>query len=45
MPIRVEVPMSTYIALPIVAILIGLFSSLVALRRAVTVDPALAFGG
>jgi putative ABC transport system permease protein len=44
MPIRVEVPMSTYIALPIVAILIGLFSSLVALRRAVTVDPALAFG-
>jgi len=44
LPIRVEVPMSTYIALPIVAIVIGLFASLIALRRAVTVDPALAFG-
>ena len=42
--VPVEVPASTYAALPIVAIAIGLLASLVALRRAVTVDPALAFG-
>jgi putative ABC transport system permease protein len=42
--IPVQVPSSTYIALPLVAVLIGLLASLVALRRAVTVDPALAFG-
>jgi putative ABC transport system permease protein len=42
--IPVQVPTSAYIALPIVAVAIGLFASLVALRRAVTVDPALAFG-
>ncbi len=44
MDLAVEVPRSAYIALPIVAVAIGLFASLVALRRAVTVDPALAFG-
>ncbi len=42
--VPVQVPTSTYVALPIVAIAIGLVASLVALRRAVTVDPALAFG-
>jgi putative ABC transport system permease protein len=42
--IPVQVPTSAYVALPIVAVGIGLFASLVALRRAVTVDPALAFG-
>ena len=41
----VEIPVSAYLALPVVAVLVGLVSSLVALRRAVTVDPALAFGG
>jgi putative ABC transport system permease protein len=41
----VEIPASAYVLLPIVAIAVGLLSSLVALRRAVTVDPALAFGG
>jgi len=34
-----------YVALPVIAVLVGLVSSLVALRRAVSVDPALAFGG
>jgi putative ABC transport system permease protein len=42
--IPVEVPTSTYVLLPVVSIVIGLLASLVALRRAVTVDPALAFG-
>ena len=45
MAMAIAIPQSAYIALPLVAILVGLLSSLVALRRAVTVDPALAFGG
>jgi putative ABC transport system permease protein len=45
MAMTVSVPGSAYIALPVVAVLVGLVSSLLALRRAVTVDPALAFGG
>ncbi len=45
LPITVEVPRSGYIALPIVAVIVGLLSSLFGLRRAVAVDPALAFGG
>ncbi len=45
MSMAVSVPGSAYITLPVVAILVGLLSSLIALRRAVTVDPALAFGG
>jgi putative ABC transport system permease protein len=38
------VPQSAYWSLPIIAVVVGIVSSLVALRRAVTVDPALAFG-
>jgi putative ABC transport system permease protein len=45
MSLVVNIPMSAYILLPVVAVLVGLISSLVALRRAVTIDPALAFGG
>ena len=44
-PITVVVPMRGYLALPGIAIAIGLLASLAGLRRAVTVDPALAFGG
>ena len=44
-PITVAVPMRGYLALPGIAIAIGLLASLAGLRRAVTVDPALAFGG
>jgi putative ABC transport system permease protein len=39
------VPASAYLALPAVAVIVGLLSSLVALRRAVGVDPATAFSG
>lgn len=38
------VPASAYWSLPLVAVIVGLLSSLVAFRRAVNVDPALAFG-
>lgn len=38
------VPGSAYWSLPVIAVVVGLLSSLIAMRRAVTVDPALAFG-
>ncbi|RNL79178.1 ABC transporter permease [Nocardioides marmorisolisilvae] len=38
------VPASAYWSLPVIAVVVGLISSLIAMRRAVTVDPALAFG-
>jgi putative ABC transport system permease protein len=41
----VEIPVSAYLVLPLSAVVVGLLSSLVALRRAVSVDPALAFAG
>jgi putative ABC transport system permease protein len=44
-PMRVAVPQSAYILLPLIAVVIGVFASAAGLRRAVTVDPALAFGG
>ena len=40
-----SVPASAYLVLPVVAMVVGLVSSLVALRRAVGVDPASAFAG
>ncbi|MFI5041787.1 MAG: ABC transporter permease [Acidimicrobiales bacterium] len=36
---------TAYLALPVVALLVGLLASLAALRRTLRVDPALAFGG
>jgi putative ABC transport system permease protein len=39
----VYIPGSAFVVLPISALLVGLLSSLIALRRAVSVDPALAF--
>ena len=45
MAMNVAVPSSSYVALPIVALAVGLISSVFGLRRAITVDPALAFGG
>ncbi|GAB7143177.1 ABC transporter permease [Mycobacterium riyadhense] len=44
-PMIVAVPVGAYLALPGVAIVIGLVASLAGLRRVVAVDPALAFGG
>ena len=41
----VEVPPSAYLLLPVVALVIGVAASMVALRRALRVDPALAFAG
>ena len=39
----VEVPWTSYVLLPLVAIAIGVLASLAALRKAIAVDPALAF--
>jgi putative ABC transport system permease protein len=44
-PMTVVVPTRAYLALPVIAIAIGLLASVAGLRRAVAVDPALAFGG
>jgi putative ABC transport system permease protein len=44
-PLPVVVPTSGFVLLPVIAVVIGLLASLMGLRRVVTVDPALAFGG
>jgi putative ABC transport system permease protein len=44
-PMRCDIPTAAFVLLPAVAIAIGLLASVAGLRRAVTVDPALAFGG
>jgi putative ABC transport system permease protein len=44
-PMPAEIPVSSFVILPIVAIIVGALASLAGLRRAVTVSPALAFGG
>ena len=44
-PFSIEVPSSAYVVLPLVAAAVGLVASLAGLRRAVRVDPAIAFGG
>jgi putative ABC transport system permease protein len=42
-PLQVEIPGLAYLMLPVVAVGAGLVASLAALRRAVRIDPALAF--
>jgi putative ABC transport system permease protein len=44
-PMRVVVPTSAFLLLPVVGVAIGLLASAAGMRRAVTIDPALAFGG
>ena len=44
-PMRVDIPRIAFLLLPVVAVSIGVLASIAGLRRAVTVDPALAFGG
>jgi putative ABC transport system permease protein len=44
-PMRVVVPVSAFLWLPLIATVIGLLASAAGLRRAVAIDPALAFGG
>ena len=41
----VEVPVFAYVSLPVVAVLVGVTASFIGLRRAIGVDPALAFAG
>lgn len=41
----VEVPTLSYLTLPLLALVVGVVASGLALRRALRVDPALAFGG
>jgi putative ABC transport system permease protein len=44
-PSGVEIPSSSYGVLIVTALLVGIIGSLTGLRRAISVDPALAFGG
>jgi putative ABC transport system permease protein len=44
-PMRVDIPTGAFVLLPVIAVVIGLLASVAGLRRAITVDPALAFGG
>jgi putative ABC transport system permease protein len=44
-PLPVVVPSAAYLVLPAAAVLVGVLASGFGLRRAVTIDPALAFGG
>ncbi|HET6736007.1 ABC transporter permease [Mycobacterium sp.] len=44
-PMQVIVPVQAFVALPAIAVVIGLIASASGLHRAVSVDPALAFGG
>jgi putative ABC transport system permease protein len=41
----VEIPVTTLLTMPFVAVLVGALASFLGLRRALAVDPALAFGG
>ncbi len=44
-PFRIVIPGSAYVLLAVIAIVVGMISSLAGLRRAIGVDPAIAFGG
>ncbi len=44
-PLPVHIPQRAFLALPVVATVVGLVASLVGLRRAVKVSPSAAFGG
>ena len=44
-PIAVDVQSSTYVSLLVLAAVVALLASALGLRRTVSVDPALAFGG
>jgi putative ABC transport system permease protein len=44
-PVQPILPARIQITMPVVGLIIGVLASFAALRRAVTVDPALAFGG
>jgi putative ABC transport system permease protein len=44
-PLPIVIEPAAYLALPVIAIVVGVLASLAAMRRVMTVDPALAFSG
>ena len=44
MPFAVETPGTAYLEILVIGIVVGLVAAFVGLRRAVHIDPALAFG-
>ena len=44
-PLPIVIEPAAYLALPVIAIAVGVIASLAAMRRVMTVDPALAFSG
>jgi putative ABC transport system permease protein len=44
-PMRVDIPTAAFVLLPVIAVVIGVVGSVAGLRRAVIVEPALAFRG
>lgn len=44
-PMDVEIPTSAMVTLPVLAVVVGVLSGLVGVRRSVQVEPAAAFGG
>lgn len=44
-PLEIDTPSSSYVTLVVVALVVGLVAGSIGLRKAVRVDPALAFGG
>ncbi len=44
-PFQIQTSLGAYLLLPAIAVAVGLLASLAGLRRAIRVDPALAFGG
>ena len=44
-PLPVQIPVGSVALLPAVALIVGLLASIAGMRRAVSADPALAFGG
>jgi putative ABC transport system permease protein len=44
-PLPVVIEPAAYLALPLIAIVVGVVASLAAMRRVISVDPALAFSG
>ena len=44
-PMEIDTPPSAYVTLLVVAVVVGLLAGFIGLRKAVRVDPALAFGG
>jgi putative ABC transport system permease protein len=44
-PMQVSIGTGSFVALLLVAVVVAIIGSLFGLRRAITVDPALAFGG